>query len=83
MNVFCNILLKLVETVDPILFAHNHLLLLYYFLYQTLLYDQIKYIPSKFAMRLNVTYTCPGLNAFWLHKFRLTPAFDKFILCTL
>ena len=50
---------------------------------KALLYDPVKYNPSKFVMQLNATYNCPGGNAFCLHKFRLTTAFDKLIPCTL
>ena len=50
---------------------------------KALLYDPVKYNPSKFVMQLDATYTCPGWNAFCLHKFRLTTAFDKLIPCTL
>ena len=50
---------------------------------KALLYDPVKYDPSKFVMRLNATYNCPCWNAFCLHKFRLTTAFDKLIPCNL
>ena len=50
---------------------------------KALLYDPVKYNHSKFVMRDNAAYNCPGWNAFCLHKFRLTAAFDKHITCTL
>ena len=34
-------------------------------------------------MQLNTTYNCQDWNAFCLHKFRLTTAFDKLIPCNL
>ena len=50
---------------------------------KALSYDPVKYILSKFVMRLNVTYTFPSWNAFCLHRFRFTTAFDKLFSCTL
>ena len=36
---------------------------------KAVLYDPVKYNPSKFAMRLNTPCNCPGWNAFCLQKF--------------